>query len=443
MNGASDGRGEGIHLNLGRVNLAAMEPVRLPRMVPVRQRFDARRIDPEDMEAIIGGQFRREDVRGKITPGMRIAVGVGSRGIENLALIVRAVVQELKKLGAVPFIVPAMGSHGGGRAEGQERLLAGYGIHEENVGAPVRASMDTVYLGTVLDGVEVHFDRIAYEQADGIIVVARIKPHTDFKGPIESGILKMLGIGLGKHKGASYLHKFGMERFGTLLPAVGALMMERTPILGGVGIVEDAYHETAHIEFVPKEQLPHREEQLLAEAKRLMPRFWLNDIDVLIVDEIGKNISGSGMDPNIIGRSGASRTFGEGPAIRKIVVGGLTEETKGSAVGIGLADFTTRRVVEQIDFATMYTNVITAMEIGGGKLPLVLHNDEEAISVAVCTAGRREYDQVKVVRIKHTLALEDILVSENLLPEVEAHPMMEATGAAREWKFDATGHLIG
>lgn len=432
---------KGMHVNLGRASFAGEVEMQLPRMVPVMQKFASGGLDPERIERMIGDEMAKPSIRGKIRPGMRIAVGVGSRGIENIARIVRAVIMELKELGAEPFIIPAMGSHGGATAEGQARLLAGYGITESEVGAPVRASMDTVRLGSVLDGVEVYFDRISCEQADGIVAVARIKPHTDFKAPIESGILKMLGIGFGKHKGASYLHRFGMDRFGSLLPEVGKLIMERTPFLFGVGIVEDAYHRTAYIEAVPGESLPRREEELLIEAKRLMPRFWMDDIDVLVVDEIGKNISGSGMDPNVIGRSGSCRSFGDGPAIGKIVVRGLTPETKGSAVGIGIADFTTRRLVEQIDFAAMYTNVITAMDISGGKLPIIMHNDRDAISAAMYTTGRREPGQARVVRIRNTLSLQDILVSENMKPEAEAHPMLETNGSPREWRFDASGNV--
>lgn len=430
-----------MNLHLGRIKLGVSEPIPLPRMVPIRQTFESRRISPDEIDGIVAGQFGRDEIDAKIKPGMRIAVGVGSRGIENIARIVRATVHELKRRGAVPFIVPAMGSHGGATAEGQTKILAEYGVTEEYVGAPVRSSMETVHLGEVLDGVEVHFDKTAYEEADGILVVCRVKPHTDFKARIESGIMKMLGIGLGKHKGASYLHKFGMDRFGELLPAVGKFIMERAPILGGVAITEDAYHSTAAIEVVPREQLPGREEELLVEAKRLMPRFWLDEIDVLIVDRIGKNISGSGMDPNVIGRSGTNRSFGDGPAVSRILVRGLTPETKGSAVGIGLAEFTTKRVVEQIDFAPMYTNVITAMEVSGGKLPIILENDEEAVSVAIYTTGKKNYSDAKVVRIKHTLAMEEILMSENLLPLVEAHPMMEAIGEPKEWRFDEDGYL--
>lgn len=431
-----------MRINLGRASFASEGAIRLPRMVPVRQKFASDALDPERIERVVGDELGKPSIRWRIRPGMRIAVGVGSRGIDHIARIVKAVVTELKRLGAEPFIVPAMGSHGNATAEGQERLLVGYGITEAEMGVPIRSSMETVRLGYVLGEVEVFFDRIACEQADGIIAVARIKPHTDFKAPIESGILKMLGIGFGKHRGASSLHRFGMRRFGVLLPEVGKLIMARTPFLCGIGIVEDAYHRTARIEAVPGEALPQREEELLALAKRLMPRFWVDDIDVLVVDEIGKNISGSGMDPNVIGRSGSTRPFGDGPAIGQIVVRGLTPETKGSAVGIGIADFTTRRVVEQIDFAAMYTNVMTAMDVAGGKLPIILRNDREALAAALRTSGQSEPERARVARIRNTLCMEDILLSESMLPEAQAHPMMDPTGSAREWSFDASGHII-
>lgn len=431
-----------LNIRLGRARFADEDVIRLPRMIQVRQSFVSGSQIMRPIEHTVAEEIGKPEIRRRIQPGMRIAVGVGSRGIDQLARIVKAVVAELKTLGAQPFIVPAMGSHGGATAEGQAELLAGYGITEELTGAPIRASMETVRLGSVPEGGEVFFDRIAYEEADGIVAIARIKPHTDFKAPVESGITKMLVIGFGKHKGATYLHRYGFDRFGTLLPAVGKLVIERTPFLFGLGIIEDAFHRTALIEAVPLESLPRREEELLVTAKQLMPRLWPSDIDVLVVDEIGKNISGCGMDPNVIGRSGSSRSFGDGPSIRHIVVGGLTEATKGNAVGIGLADFTTRSVAEQIDFAAMYTNVLTAMDVAGGKLPLVMASDREAVAAAVYTAGMRSPDRVRIVRIRNTLELRHILVSETMIADIREHPMMEIGGPPREWRFDRDGNTV-
>jgi len=433
-----------MKLNLPALKLGAGMLVPLPRMVRVRQTFESTAIEQADILAALKRQFAHDDIRSRIKPGMTIAVGVGSRGIDHLQLIVRTAVALLKQFGAEPFIVPAMGSHGGATAEGQAEVLAEYGITEELVGAPVRSSMETVHLGRVLDDVEVFFDKIAYEQADGIIVVSRIKPHTDFKAPIESGIVKMLGIGLGKHKGASYLHRGGMANFDRLLPAVAALVMEKTPFLFGIGLVEDAFHQTSMIELVTKEQLPGREEELLALAKRNMPRFWLQEIDALIIDQIGKNISGSGFDPNIVGRTANTKAYGqfrEAPPINKVAILGLTEQTDGNAVGIGLADFTTRRTVERIDFDKVYTNAITAVEIGAGKLPLILANDREAVTAAVYTGGQRDFSRVRLVRIQHTLRMNELLVSENMLDEVKRHPRMAVESEPAEWAFDETGHL--
>jgi hypothetical protein len=432
-----------MQINFGPVNMEAGFGMPLPRLIPVRQRFEAPSIDSKKISAVLQSQFANQEIAEKIKPGMRIAVGVGSRGIENLQEIVRCTIQELKGKGAQPFIVPAMGSHGGGMAEAQAGILAEYGITEEQVGAPIRASMDTVHLGTVMGDVEVYIDRMAATEADGVVVVSRIKPHTDFKGPIESGICKMLGIGLGKHKGASYLHRGTMKNFAQLIPTVGRFIAEKTNLLFGVGIVENAYHQTAILELVPREKLVERETELLATAKKYMARILFPEVDVLVVEEMGKNISGSGMDSNIVGRSSCHPClqFEGTPKISKISVLRLTHETNGNASGIGMADFTTQRLVETIDFPVLYANAITAVEIGGGKLPIVMQNDREAIEIAIRTAGQRNLSNVRVCRIKNTLALDEIWVSENLLQQV-TNPNISVAGEPVEWKFDASGHLI-
>jgi len=433
-----------IELNFDNVRVEGGYDIPWPSMYPVRQAFEAPVIAVKEIPGILAEQFQKTTISSKIRPGMKIAVGVGSRGISNLQEIVRCTVQELKERGAIPFIVPAMGSHGGGLAEGQQQILADYGITEEKVGAPIRASMDTVHLGKVNDEVDVYFDRIAYEEADGIIVVSRIKPHTDFKGRIESGFMKMLGIGLGKHKGASFLHRGGMLAFAQLVPDIGKFIMDKVPFLFGVGIIENAFHDTAHLEVVPKEELPKREEELLVNATEWMPKFHLQEIDVLIVDEIGKNISGSGMDPNIIGRSSSSEffTFEQAPPIRRIVVLGITPESHGNSTGLGLADFTTVQTLSQIDFAAFYANTITAVEIGGGKLPLILKNDQQAIAAAIKTTRKRNLGEVRVVHIKNTLEMDKIWVSANLLDEVRQHPAMEVLGEGTTFHFDDTGMLV-
>ncbi|NEU31077.1 DUF2088 domain-containing protein [bacterium LRH843] len=433
-----------MKLNLGEVQLEGGYDVELPTFIPVKQTFDLMSIPPQEIPPLINKQFQIKQISQRVKPGMKIAVGVGSRGITNLSLIVKSVVIELKRLGAEPFIVPAMGSHGAGKADLQAEILTEYGIFEENIGAPIRAGMETVYLGQVPQGVDVFFDKLAYEEADGIIVVSRIKPHTDFKGPIESGIMKMLGIGLGKHKGASYLHRGGIADFADLIPAVGKHIIDNTPFLFGLGIIENAYHDTAHLEIVLKEELLKREAELLVKAKQLMPRLLFDQIDVLVVEEIGKNISGSGMDSNIIGRSACDPllVFEGAPKISKIVVLNLTKETNGNATGIGLADFTTGRTVEQIDFSALYANATTAIEIGGAKLPVIMENDRKALIMAIRTAGKRNFDDVKIVHIKNTLELNQIFVSENLRTEVEQHPNMQVIGESTPWKFDSSDYLV-
>ena len=309
------------------VNIAGGLDLPLPRMVSVRQKFQNTRL--ESVTKAVAEQFARAEVRAKIKPGMKIAVGCGSRGIANIAEAAKAVVAELKALGAEPFVFPAMGSHGSATAEGQKGVLEGYGITESYVGAPVRATMDTVILGELPDGTPIHMDRFAAE-ADGVVLVCRVKPHTNFRAPIESGIVKMITIGMGKISGATTLHTHGMDRFGELLPEAARFIMARRNILLGVALVENSADETALIEAVPAEQIFTREPELQAKAKAMMGRLMFDEIDVLLVDEIGKNISGAGADPNITGRNNRAIEWEAKPPLQKVVFLGLTKETKGT-----------------------------------------------------------------------------------------------------------------
>src|SRR5258708_37750259 len=284
------------------VNMAGGRGIALPRMVHVSQTFQTKKLD--SVTKTVVEQFKRREIRAKVKPGMSIAVGCGSRGINNIAECARAVVGELKALGAQPFIFPAMGSHGGATAEGQREVLEGYGITESYVGCPVKSSMEVVELGRLDDGMPVYMDKQAAE-ADAVVIIPRVKPHTNFRAKIESGIVKMLAIGMGKIIGATTLHTYGMDLFGELLPKTARLIMAKKNFLFAVAMVENAADETAVIEIVPSEQVWAREPVLLAKAKELMPRLQFDEIDVLVVERIGKNISGSGMDPNIteIGRA--------------------------------------------------------------------------------------------------------------------------------------------
>ena len=324
------------------------QSIKLPRMLRVRQLFPDERIS--DIPSAIRQEIGREEIRSKIMPESKIAVLVGSRGIADIQKIVAETVGSIKAAGGVPFIVPAMGSHGGATAEGQAGILAGYGITEDRIGAPVIASMETVEIGCTPDGVPVHIDKIA-SQADMIVPVARIKAHTGFSGPIESGLCKMLAIGMGKHKGCSRLHREGYERFPKLIPDVAACIIGKFNVGFGVAIIENAHDHVHTIRAVSGSRFIDEEPGLLALSKSLMPKLHFKDIDVLVVEQIGKNISGTGLDPNIIGRTdGGSLLAFQGPEIKRIVVLGLSEETQCNANGIGLADFTTDAVFRSIDF---------------------------------------------------------------------------------------------
>jgi hypothetical protein len=421
------------------VNIAGGLDVQLPRMVHVRQKFQTPRL--ESVTRAVVEQFKRPEVRGKVKPGMAIAVGCGSRGINNIAECAKAVVGELKALGAKPFIFPAMGSHGGATAEGQREVLEGYGITESFVGCPIKSSMDVVELGKLEDGMPVYIDRTAAE-ADAIVVIPRVKPHTNFRAPIESGIVKMLTIGMGKIAGATTLHTYGMDMFGELLPKTARFIMSKKNVLFGVAMVENAADETALIEIVPGEQVIEREPALLAKAKELMPRLQFDEIDILIVEKIGKNISGSGMDPNITGRNCRFVEWNMKPYVKKIAVLGLTPETHGNATGLGAADVITMRLYKEMDIVKTYTNIITSTYLDGGAIPMIMNTDEDAIRLAAKTVVRTKPQDTRIVRIANTLEIVDVQVSEPLMKYVKASPsLFEVVGQPEPFKFDAKGTL--
>ncbi len=420
------------------VNIAGGLDIPLPRMVHIRQKFATPKL--ASVSQTIAEQFKRPEVRAKIKPGMTIAVGCGSRGINNIAEAAKQVITELKALGAKPFIFPAMGSHGGATAEGQREVLEGYGITENFVGCPIHSQMDVVELGKV-DGMPVYMDKLA-AAADGVVVLCRIKPHTNFRAPIESGIVKMLTIGMGKIIGASELHTYGMDSFGELLPKTAKFIMAKKNVLLGIGMVENAADETAIIEAVPAEQIFEREPVLQAKAKEFMPRICFDEVDVLIVEKIGKNISGAGMDPNITGRNNRSIEWNMKPLVKKIVVLGLTPETHGNACGLGAADVTTMRAYKDMDIAKTYANIIASTYLDGGCIPMIMNTDQEAIQLAVKTVVRVKPQDCKIVRIRTTLELVDIHVSEPLLAQVRANPgQFEIIGSPEAMKFDAKGTL--
>jgi hypothetical protein len=410
----------------------------LPKMVRVRQTFPRPRV--ADIPRSVAETLERAGLR--IKRGDTVAVGAGSRGIANIDVIVGAAVRHLRDLGARPFVFPAMGSHGGGTPEGQLSVLEHYGITEATMGCPLRATMDVVQVGEAL-GLPVWLDRHAAE-ADWIGLVNRIKPHTDFKGSIESGLFKMMTIGLGKHRGAIQYHRANIRHgYETVITSVGREMLSRARIGFGLGIVENGYDETGHVEAFTAEELEAGERRLLKEAREWMARLPFSPFDVLVVEEIGKNISGSGMDTNVIGRpSNPHEPFPADPKILWIVALDLTDESYGNATGIGNADFTTRRLVDKIDMKPTLINCITACTPNAAKVPATYETDREAIETALSCIGLTPPEQARVIRIKNTLMLGEIEVSEALVPEVARRGDLTALSAATPLPFDVAGRLI-
>ncbi|BCU83006.1 hypothetical protein JIR001_27890 [Polycladomyces abyssicola] len=414
-----------------------LRDVPLPRMVRVRQRFDDSRL--EDWERKLIRQLQQPDLRGRLSPGARVAVAVGSRGIDRIDEVTRVIVTELRKTGAAPFIVPAMGSHGGATAEGQRAVLAKLGIREETVGAPICSSMEVVRVDTLPNGLPVYADKAAAE-ADAIVVINRIKPHTAFRAKIESGLMKMISIGLGKQKGAEACHRLGFGQMAENIVDMGRILISRLPIVFGVALVENAYDQLCHVEVVLSDQIETREPTLLEMAKSRMPRLLFPDLDVLVIDRIGKNISGDGMDPNITGRYPTPYAQG-GPRVNKMVVLDLTSETGGNANGVGTADFTTQRLVDQMDNIATYANGLTSTVVAPTKIPTTLPNDRLAVQAAVKTCNILDLHLVKLVRIRDTLHLGEIRISETLLPEAEQHPDVEVLSQPEPMQFDGEGNF--
>jgi hypothetical protein len=419
----------------------AMSP--LPRILHVRQNFAP--TPPLDIRATVAAEFTK--LRSRIHPGARIAVGVGSRGITHLAEIVVAVLDQLRAVGAQPFIIPAMGSHGGATPEGQCEVLASYGITEAAMGVPIRASLEVRQLGATADGVPVFCSTEALG-ADGIVLVNRIKPHTDFFGTLGSGLLKMCVIGLGKRTGATAMHlaatQFGYER---TIRAMAGVLLQNAPVFGGVAILENQFHDTARLLVMPREEMECAEDALLAEARALMPLLPFDEIDLLIVDRIGKNISGAGMDPNVINRSihgyDSLPMRGDRPApfIRRIFVRGLTPETHGNAIGIGMADATTARLVREMDPRATAINSLTALTPQSAKIPITFDTDREAIERMLASLPLADSRAAKIVRIADTLSLAEMAVSEPLWNEVRERSALTALSAPGDIAFDADENL--
>lgn len=396
----------------------------LPKMYPVRQIFDSDSL--EDIKEALIRQLNKQEISDKIHPGDQVAVAVGSRGIKNLSLIVRTVIEAVRALNAVPYIVSAMGSHGNGTEEGQRAILEGYGITEEALGVEIVTTVDVKCLGKTESGKQVYFDRAALE-ADAIIPINRIKLHTDFVGDLQSGLCKMLVIGLGNQVGCSLVHEEAPENFSAAIEEAARLIIKRCNVVFGVGIIENAYDETFLAEVIPGGNLIRREKELVKIAREKMPVLIPKDIDVLIVQEIGKNISGAGYDPNILGKSSVLKEFTlPVPHIGRMVLLDVTPQSHGNAIGLGLFDVITRSVFEKLDYEAMYANAIACRCIEDCRIPLVAADEEEAIRVAVKCIRNVDKEALRIVKIKNTLELGRIEVSETVLRDIKEDPRIRA-----------------
>lgn len=406
----------------------------LPRWALVRHRMDAAEVT--DVATAVAAAL--EPQRAVIAPGSRVCLAVGSRGIDRIDEVVRAAVAWVRAAGAEVFVVPAMGSHGGATREGQLEVLASYGMTPDSIGCEIRSSMDTVELGEVRPGVPVFVDRLALEGADAIVPINRVKPHTDFTGEIESGLMKMIAIGLGKQKGADTFHRQGFATFHELIPEVAQFTLSKVNIPFGLALVENGYARLWRIEAVGRDRIWDRERELLVMARERMARLPLDTIDVLVLDFIGKDISGLGMDSNVVGRYYTGPT-GAGPSIQRIVVRDLTGETEGNAVGIGMADVVLRRAVEKMDAHKTYMNCITAKTPEGARVALTVDTDRQALSIAIASAIKVEPPEARIVRIRDTKHLELLYVSEPALADVLATGRCEVVRPIEAIEFGADG----
>ncbi|MFA5026444.1 MAG: [Fe-S]-binding protein [Candidatus Methylomirabilota bacterium] len=411
--------------------------MQFPRMLRITQRLEGPAL--QDVAGSVRESIRTLGLQGKVKPGQTVAVTAGSRGVANIATITRAVVDELKVMGLSPFIVPTMGSHGGATAEGQLKVIEHYGITESSMGCPLKSSMAVVEIGKV-KGTTVFCDKNAWE-ADHIAVIGRVKAHTDFDAEIESGLYKMMAIGLGKQHGAENYHRAGHEySYGEIFPLVGQALLDSGHVLFGLATVENGHEDTAVVKAILPKNFAAEEKALLKQAKVWMARIPFDKIDVLIVDELGKNISGAGMDPNIIGRPSVQKPAGK-PRVRVLYVRDITPEAEGNAIGVGMADMTHRRLVNKINYPAMYMNSITSGVFEAARVPMTFETDQEALKTGLGMIGLTPPDKARVVRIKNTLHLTEIDVSEAMLPEVEANPRLRAASDPATMTFDGAGDL--
>ncbi|NLX97817.1 MAG: DUF362 domain-containing protein [Rhodopirellula sp.] len=426
-----------IHFPKVNIPVEGTEGASPPPMVRIRQKYDAQRID--DIPGHLLGELER--LPAQSLAGKRIAITVGSRGIPNLDAIVSTLCRYLRQRGAQPFIVPAMGSHGGATAEGQRALLSHYGISEEIMGAPIVSDMAVEQYGEI-EGLPLYCDRHAL-RADAIVVLNKVKPHTDFRGDVESGLCKMIAVGLGKHRGASALHARGFSEFPRLLPRIAEAFISTAPVLFGIGLVQNAYDEICALEAMRPKELIETDRRLLKVARERLARFKFDELDVLVIDEIGKNISGFGFDPNVVGRINSGLPgFSDILKLQRLFIRDITEETEHNGCGISAADVTTRRCLNAIDWEVVWTNMITSTMINGGKIPLYMNSDREALSIAIRTCSGIDHGRLRLARIRNTLQMSEIEVSEALYEQIRHRPDVEYLEGPYAMRFDEEDNLI-
>lgn len=419
-----------------------LKDIPIPKMFHARQTFPSEKITPEEIPGVVNEQLSQEQFASLIKPGMSIAITAGSRGIRNVDIITKAIVDFVKSRGADPFIVPAMGSHGGATAEGQLEILAGYNITPETMGCPIKSSMEVVELGYSERNRRVCLDKNAYE-ADGIIISCRLKPHNAFRGPYESGPCKMMTVGLGKQVGASVVHGDGMDVIAQNIPTMAKVVLEKAKILFAIPCMENAYDETCRIEAILAKDILTREPELLKYAFSNMPKLIVGETDVLIVDEVGKNFSGTGVDPNITGTFSTPYATG-GIKVQRTCFLNLSEESHGNALGCGLASAITKKIFDEMDIEKMYPNCITSTVLASARIPCVVSSDKEAIQICIRTCNKIEREKARMVRIPNSLHVGEIMLSEAYYEDVKAgkYPGVEALDEPAELEFDENGELL-
>ena len=417
-----------------------MESVKIPKFFLARQDFPRKTIERDDIPAVLGPLLEQEKITSAIRPGMKICITAGSRGVCNVDRIIRTIVAFLKEKGADPFIIPAMGSHGGATAEGQRKILEDYGITEETMGCPVRATMEVRVIGKTKDGRDVKIDRYASE-ADGIVLVNRIKAHTCFRGKYESGLMKMMAIGLAKQAGAQECHRLGFGHMAESVEMFGNAVLENAKILFGVATVENAYDETSELYAMTPAEIPEKEPALLRHSFDLLPSILVDSCDTLIVDEVGKNFSGDGMDPNITGTFATPYASG-GIKYQNVCVLDVSDESHGNGNGVGMAMSTTRRCYDKLDLAAMYINGITSKQVWSVRLPIIMKNDREAIQLCLWNLGDIDPEKARIVRIPNSLHLSHVLLSEAYYEEARSIKGLTVLSEPQELQFGPDGYLL-